>query len=857
MGIAGSQSGGVALSDVDFPEPSASAGGLQDLLEPIWAETLGDPRVVVALIDGPVDVTHEALRNADITQLGGAQTQDGAASRHGTHVASVIFGQHEGPVHGLAPRCRGLVIPVFTDDAGTHEPTVSQADLAVAVRTATAHRAHVINISAGELSSDGIVDPALKEAIRAATDSGILLVAAAGDQGCLRPQVPSSLDDVLAVGVVGAADAGAYRDDSVCLLAPGDAILGAVPRDGVVAASGSSYAAAITSGLAALLLSLQAKDGPLPDPSLVREALVASGPVLDPRGAVRELRRQLVQAPSAGPPHNARTQRLLSALDGVEYVVAPGSLDRKFRGVRAEDFGTVTVHVPQTSSYRVEDFHYRVGRDRLGMRLIPVSDERDVVLPDGTPVGGADVLDAVLRHELRLGDDEPIFAILSYIHPEEHASSPAMLPRSSKLQLAYRHVGSYLGAGRTTHALSQHHRWRGESLLRMGLNADRHPANVQVLSLRGVPQAVLNRNARIVDGIVTAGVRVPEDADNITDCPTVDLTTILQYYRDVIRQADYLEDLAWYTNCSVHKMIVVNVLLNVPHNVAAFKEIFGEDGPALWADFRHRYATVHGEPFTTADETTFTPLWKLVGLASAAIRPLTLREYLAYRAAYQEDRLEQYDGRQPLRPNAGLAWPLENVVDLLREFIDTYASFERAGGIMMAAELLLMAEPLARRIGLEPRAYIAAVTPIAGKILAAEAVRRGTAAMAWLETAHRELRWTVRTSTPDVGLDAAVEAFVVAARHEFFELLRHGPPRPDGAAAWLADALPPALDDLRRSTTDLGTRTGRFASPSVFHRIALGRYPKSPLVEMRTVCTVMDQADLVVGTSPQRMRWST
>ena len=31
----------------------------------------------------------------------------------GTHVTSIIFGQHGSEVRGIAPACRGLIIPIF------------------------------------------------------------------------------------------------------------------------------------------------------------------------------------------------------------------------------------------------------------------------------------------------------------------------------------------------------------------------------------------------------------------------------------------------------------------------------------------------------------------------------------------------------------------------------------------------------------------------------------------------------------------------------------------------------------------------------------------------------------------------
>jgi subtilisin family serine protease len=60
----------------------------------------------VAVLDGPVDLGHPCFAGANLTPLatlaGGCAT-DGAMSRHGTHVASVIFGRTDVPVPGLAP----------------------------------------------------------------------------------------------------------------------------------------------------------------------------------------------------------------------------------------------------------------------------------------------------------------------------------------------------------------------------------------------------------------------------------------------------------------------------------------------------------------------------------------------------------------------------------------------------------------------------------------------------------------------------------------------------------------------------------------------------------------------------------
>ena len=102
-----------------------------DGLAALWKETLGDPEICIAVLDGRVDGTHPCFRGARLTHLQTLAT-DAAGnddmSAHGTHVASVIFGQPRGPVHGIAPSCRGLIIPVFRYDG--HLNRLSQLDLA-------------------------------------------------------------------------------------------------------------------------------------------------------------------------------------------------------------------------------------------------------------------------------------------------------------------------------------------------------------------------------------------------------------------------------------------------------------------------------------------------------------------------------------------------------------------------------------------------------------------------------------------------------------------------------------------------------------------------------------------------------
>jgi subtilisin family serine protease len=129
-----------------------------DGLSSLWKETLGDPGVCVAVIDGPVDETHPCFKGANLRRLETLVTDvagSGRMSAHGTHVTSLIFGQPPGPVHGVAPRCRGLIIPVFRDEASS---PLTQLDLARAIEQAVQEGAHIINISGGERSPTGESD---------------------------------------------------------------------------------------------------------------------------------------------------------------------------------------------------------------------------------------------------------------------------------------------------------------------------------------------------------------------------------------------------------------------------------------------------------------------------------------------------------------------------------------------------------------------------------------------------------------------------------------------------------------------------------------------------------------------------
>ncbi len=62
----------------------------------------------------------------------------------------------------------------------------------------------MINVSGGQFSPSGTAHPILADAVRACAASGVLIVAAAGNQGCDCLHIPGALPSVLAVGAMDA-----------------------------------------------------------------------------------------------------------------------------------------------------------------------------------------------------------------------------------------------------------------------------------------------------------------------------------------------------------------------------------------------------------------------------------------------------------------------------------------------------------------------------------------------------------------------------------------------------------------------------------------------------------------------------
>ncbi len=216
----------------------------------------------VSVIDTGVDVYHEDLQanlvNTDsyIATIGGKQlTKDYDMDEHGTHVSGIIgatYGNNLG-VSGVASGTNNDLVKVMMVGSTPDGRNLYTADIIEAINYSKDNGAKVINMSFGGEGRDRAMEAAIKDAY----DSGIVLVAAAGNDGIDVFSSPSDFKEVISVNasnkfnnVTYWSDYGNYKD----ITAPGNDILSTIPGDSYASFSGTSMASPVIAGIVALML---------------------------------------------------------------------------------------------------------------------------------------------------------------------------------------------------------------------------------------------------------------------------------------------------------------------------------------------------------------------------------------------------------------------------------------------------------------------------------------------------------------------------------------------------------------------------------------------------------------------------
>ena len=263
-----------------------------------WDTSTGSAEVVVAVVDTGILGGHPDLRDQlvdgydfvrDARAAGDGDGIDpnpeettggadlAALSFHGTHVAGTIgaMGNNQIGVAGVAYGARVMPLRALTNDGGTSYDVLQAVRYAAGLpndsRTLPAQPADIINLSLGG-SGFSQISQNLYNEVRA---MGIVVVAAAGNEGSRSPSFPAAYDNVISVSAVDAQQritGYSNRGASIDVSAPGgdgrrdingdgypDGVLSTGGVDGEFAytfLSGTSMAAPHVAGVFALMKSV-------------------------------------------------------------------------------------------------------------------------------------------------------------------------------------------------------------------------------------------------------------------------------------------------------------------------------------------------------------------------------------------------------------------------------------------------------------------------------------------------------------------------------------------------------------------------------------------------------------------------
>lgn len=219
-----------------------------------WDISEGNESIIVAVVDTGVDLEHQDFRGKLVegynvlTDTNDPMDDNG----HGSHVAGIISASTNNTVGIAGISWNNKIMPVKAIGA---DGTGSSFDIAKGIRWATDHGARVINMSVGNYHPSGI----LQEAIRYASNKGVVLVAASGNDNTDQPSFPAAYPEVISVAAV---DQNAIRADFsnyghyIDVAAPGVDIPSTYIYNEYAALSGTSMACPHVAGLAGLILSV-------------------------------------------------------------------------------------------------------------------------------------------------------------------------------------------------------------------------------------------------------------------------------------------------------------------------------------------------------------------------------------------------------------------------------------------------------------------------------------------------------------------------------------------------------------------------------------------------------------------------
>jgi subtilisin family serine protease len=187
----------VAVASARASQGGTSLGCLDLVgLSLLMARTSGRPEISIGLIDGPVVLDHPDLTAENIREVPGkipaacADASD-AACAHGTFIAGILVARRTSVAPAICPGCNLLVRPIFSQAPANGEqmPSASAGELADAIIDVINAGARVINLSVALQGPSSGGGGSLQQALDFALRRGVVVVAAAGNQGTVGGSV--------------------------------------------------------------------------------------------------------------------------------------------------------------------------------------------------------------------------------------------------------------------------------------------------------------------------------------------------------------------------------------------------------------------------------------------------------------------------------------------------------------------------------------------------------------------------------------------------------------------------------------------------------------------------------------------
>jgi len=219
-----------------------------------WAVTTGSASVVVAVIDSGVDTFHPDLAAKIVPGwnfLSNTPTIADATG-HGTAVAGTLAAVSNNGIGVAGVSWASTIMPLaVVDDTGYS----SYSDIAMAIQYAADQHVRILNISSGGAT----VSTLLQNAVDYAWSKGSVIFAAAMNDGSNAPNYPAACTHVMAVSATDNLDHLASFSNFgnwIAVAAPGTGILSTTVGGGDGYWYGTSFAAPIAAGVAALALAV-------------------------------------------------------------------------------------------------------------------------------------------------------------------------------------------------------------------------------------------------------------------------------------------------------------------------------------------------------------------------------------------------------------------------------------------------------------------------------------------------------------------------------------------------------------------------------------------------------------------------